>query len=109
MAKFHGQVGYGESVESESGSGVWNDEITEKEYRGDVLQVRRAPDPGTDFNQGFVTQNIISIVADAYADDRFFAIRYVEWMGTLWTVTNVEVQRPRLLLSLGEVYDGPRA
>lgn len=109
MAKFHGQVGYGESVESESGSGVWNDEITEKEYRGDVLQVRRAPDPGTDYNQGLITQNIISIVADAYADDHFFAIRYVEWMGTLWTVTNVEVQRPRLLLSLGEVYDGPRA
>ena len=109
MARFHGRVGYGESAETESGSGIWTDQITEKEYTGYVIQVRRGTDPGPDYNTTFTVQTIISIVADAYANDRFLAIRYVEWAGVLWTVTSVEVQRPRLLLSLGEVYDGPRA
>lgn len=109
MARFHGRVGYGESGESESGSGIWADVITEREYTGDVIQVRRGLDPDTDYNTTLTVQNIISIVADAYANDRFFAIRYVEWMGALWTVTDIQVQRPRLLLSLGGVYNGPRA
>lgn len=109
MARFHGRVGYGESTESESGSGIWADVITEREYVGDVIQVRRGLDSSADYNTTLTVQNIISIVADAYANDRFFAIRYVEWMGALWTVTDIQVQRPRLLLSLGEVYNGPRA
>jgi hypothetical protein len=46
-------------------------------------------------------------MADAYANEHFFAIRYVEWAGVLWTVSMVEVQSPRLLLRLGEVYNGP--
>jgi hypothetical protein len=109
MARFHGRVGYGESVETESGSGIWADVITEREYTGDVIQVRRGLDPTADYNTTLTVQNIISIVADDYANDRFFAIRYVAWMGALWTVTDIQVQRPRLLLSLGEVYNGPRA
>lgn len=109
MARFHGRVGYGESAETETRSGIWTDQITEKEYTGDVIQIRRGLDPGPDYNTNLTVQNRISIVADAYANDRFFAIRYVEWAGVLWTVTSVEVQPPRLLLSLGEVYNGPRA
>ena len=50
---------------------------------------------------------MISIVADPYANENFFAIRYVQWMGTLWKVTEVEVQSPRLLLRLGGKYNGP--
>jgi hypothetical protein len=48
-------------------------------------------------------------VADAYANENFFAILYVEWMGALWTISEVEVQSPRLLLRLGKVYNGPKA
>ena len=52
-------------------------------------------------------RNSISIVADPYANEHFFAIRYVAWAGSLWRVTDVEVQRPRLLLRLGGIYNGP--
>lgn len=51
--------------------------------------------------------NSISIVADKYANEHFFLIRYVMWEGVRWTVTNVEVRAPRLLLSIGSVYNGP--
>lgn len=60
-------------------------------------------------NFDLAVSNSISVVADAYANENFHAIRYIRWMGSLWIVTTVEVQRPRLLLELGGVYNGPTA
>jgi hypothetical protein len=104
MARFFGRVGYGESVET--AAGVWSDVIVEHSYYGDVVRNARNLKDGDNLAPDLSVQNLISIVADEYANDHFFAIRYVEWMGTLWTVTEVEVQSPRLLLRLGEVYNG---
>jgi hypothetical protein len=105
MARFYGRVGYGESVLKEAG--VWDDSILERSYYGDVIRNARNLKEGEFLNSDLSVQNSISIVADAYANDHFFAIRYVEWAGVLWTVSSVEVQSPRLLLRLGEVYNGP--
>jgi hypothetical protein len=105
MAKFFGRVGYGEPVEESPG--VWIDQIVEQMYSGDVVRNTRQLTQGEHLNMNLSVGNSISIVADAYANDHFFAIRYIEWAGTLWTVTDVEVQSPRLLLRLGEVYNGP--
>jgi len=104
MARFSGRVGYGESVETTPG--VWEDQIVERSYFGDVIRNARNLREGENLNFDLSVQNSISIVADAYANEHFFAIRYVEWAGTLWTVTSVEVQSPRLILRLGEVYNG---
>ena len=105
MARFFGRIGYGESVET--APGVWADEIIEHSYFGDVIRNARNLREGENLNPDLSVQNSISIVADAYANEHFFAIRYVEWAGTLWTISSVEVQSPRLLLRLGEVYNGP--
>lgn len=105
MARFHGRVGYGEAVETTPG--VWVDQITERSYFGDVVRNSRNLREGENLNPNISVQNSISIVADAYANDHFFAIKYVEWSGVLWTVTKVDVQSPRLILTLGEVYRGP--
>jgi hypothetical protein len=105
MTRFYGRIGYGESVEQSPG--VWVDSITERLYFGDVFRNARNLSEGEHLNPDLSVQNSISIVADAYANEHFFAIRYVEWAGTLWTVSSVEVQSPRLLLRLGEVYNGP--
>jgi len=107
MARFHGKVGYGETVETSPG--VWDDVITERSYFGDVLRNTRRLREGESVNDDLSVNNSISIVADAYANDHFFAIRYVQWMGSLWKVSDVEVQRPRLILRLGGVYNGPKA
>lgn len=107
MARFYGVVGYGTSVESPVGSGVWVDEISEISYYGDVLRNTRKLQSGEYLNNDLTVNNSISIVADEYAINHFFDIRYVRWAGVLWTVTSVEVQSPRLILSLGSVYNGP--
>jgi hypothetical protein len=107
MARFFGRVGYGETLETSPG--VWVEDIVEHSYYGDVIRNTRELHQGQNLNSDISVQNSISIVADAYANDHFFAIRYVEWAGVLWTVSSVEVQSPRLLLRLGEVYNGPTA
>lgn len=108
MAKFAGKVGYAhDSVETRPG--VWQDQIVEQFYYGDVVRSTRRLDEVQKVNMDLSVGNSIRIVADAYANEHFFAIRYIEWAGTLWTVTDVEDQSPRLLLRLGGVYNGPRA
>ena len=107
MARFRGEVGYGEAVETPPDSGVYVDTITEVPYWGDVLRDTRKLEPGQHLNDDISVVNSISIVADEYAIKHFFKIKYVRWSGVLWTVTNVEVRSPRLILHLGSVYNGP--
>lgn len=104
MAKFHGKIGYAQTTETTPG--VHEEIIVERDYYGDIVQNRRLLHAGDQVNPDLSLGNSISIVADAYAHMHFFAIRYVEWAGVRWTVSDVEVQRPRLLLRLGEVYNG---
>jgi hypothetical protein len=107
MARFFGEVGYGESIESPSDSGVWIETITEAQYYGDVIRDTVKIEPGEGLNDNISVGNSISIVADDYANKHFYMIKYVRWDGVLWTVTNVEVRSPRLIMSLGSVYNGP--
>lgn len=107
MARFFGVVGYADSVENPSDSGVWVDAITEASYYGDVIRNTRKLEAGQGLNDDLAINNSISIVADEYARAHFFKIKYVGWEGVLWTVTNVEVRSPRLILTIGEVYNGP--
>lgn len=107
VAKFYGEIGYGETVEDPPGSGVWVDVIVERKYYGDVIRNTRKLQEGEYLNNDLSVSNSISIVADAYANEHFFAIRYIRWAGALWTIYEVEAQRPRLLLRLGGVYNGP--
>ncbi len=107
MAKYSGVVGYG--ISAEVSPGVWEDTIVEKTYYGDVIRNVRDLQESQNLNPNLVVGNAISIVADAYANEHFFAIRYVSWQGALWTVNSVEVQRPRLVLRLREKYNGPTA
>lgn len=107
MARFFGVIGYGHEVEI--GPGVWDTQVTEKSYFGDILRNTRQFREGQQVTGDLTVSNSISVVADAYANEHFFAIRYVEWAGSFWDVIDVEVQAPRLLLRLGGVYNGPTA
>lgn len=105
MAKFHGKVGYAHTVQT--APGVHEEAITERVYYGDIVQNRRILREDDQVNPGLSLSNSISIVADAYANEHFFAIRYVEWAGVRWAVADVDAaQPPRLILRLGEVYNG---
>lgn len=107
VPKFLITIGYGETQETVPG--VWVDQIIEKTYYADIIKNTRQVVVGEYVNNSLTLGNVMSIVADAYAIDHFFNIRYLEWGGGLWTVREVEVQHPRLILRLGEIYNGPKA
>lgn len=109
MARWHGVVGYGTPTETPANSDIWVDVITEYPYTGNITRnARNLEDSGEKLNNDIVVGNTISIVADQYAVENFAKIKYVGWAGTVWTVKTVTVERPRLILNLGEVYNGPR-
>lgn len=107
MAKYYGSIGYGFTKEKPDDPGVFEEEIVEYNYYGDVLRNTRRWENGEHLNDDLVVNNMISIVADPYAYDHFFAMRYISWMGGRWKITHVEVQRPRLILTIGGIYNGP--
>lgn len=106
MAKFYGEIGYSSDA-TETSPGVWEEGIVEYKYYGDVIRNTRKMQEDQTVNADLTVNNSISIVADAYAREHFFAMRYIRWMGTLWIVSDVEVQSPRLVLRLGGRYNGP--
>lgn len=105
MGKFFGKVGY--SVTVETVPGVWEEIVEEREYFGDLVRnTSRRYEASNGLNDNITISNDISIVADAFAYENFTHIRYVEFMGAKWIVSNVEIQHPRLLLTMGGVYNG---
>lgn len=104
--RFYGIVGFGQSGETQSG--VWTTITAERPYYGDVVKDTRRIVAGQEVNPSVSTGNSIEIVADPFANEHFHAIKYVEWEGALWSVTEIEQKRPRLILRLGGVYNGQR-
>lgn len=105
MAKFYGKIGYADQVVVRPG--VYEDKIVERKYYGDVTRDSAKWRNNDTIHGKLTAANTISILADGYAIDHIFAMRYVEWSGSLWTIADVQVERPRLNLRLGEVYNGP--
>ncbi len=107
MAKFHGKIGYATS--QETAPGVFTDAIDEREYYGDVIRQSKQWIASSQLNDNLTINNRISIVADDFAYDNFSGMKYVIWRGVYWRVSNIEIDRPRLILSLGGVYNGNKA
>ena len=104
MAKWFGKIGY--AMTSETRPGVWTEEIVEREYYGELIRNSRRLQTASDkVNDDVNISNELSIVADPYANENFHAMRYAEFMGSKWKITDVEVQYPRLTLTLGGVYN----
>jgi hypothetical protein len=104
MAKWYGKIGYAETAEVRPG--VFKEQITEREYFGDVLQNTRRLQTSDKVNDDINVSNRISIIADPFANENFHSMRYLSFMGTKWKVATVEVSYPRLILTLGGVYNG---
>lgn len=107
MTRYYGQVAYGEDREIRPG--VYDKVITERSYKGDVEKISRRLQDTDKINGDITVQNTISIIADSFAMSHFYDIVYVTWLGNKWIVSSVEVDRPRLTLRLGGLYNGPTA
>lgn len=104
MAKYFGMIGFAYTVETTPD--VWEEKILERPYYGDMLRRSRRLQTADKLNDDIEISNELSILADPYAQQNFFQMRYAEFRGTKWKITNVDVQYPRLTLTLGGVYNG---
>lgn len=105
MARFYGVIGYAESVETKPG--VWMDKITERNYFGEVLKDSGGWSTSSDStNDNLTINNQISIIADPFAYQNARFMKYVVFMGAKWKIKNIEVKQPRLILTIGGLYNG---
>lgn len=104
MAKWFGKIGFAEGVEEEPG--IWVENLVIREYYGEVGRNNRRLQSADQVNDDLNVNNEISIVADPYANEHFYSMRYIEFMGSKWKISNVEVKFPRLILTIGGVYNG---
>ena len=104
MAKWFGTIGFADTVEIRPG--VWEEQITEAKYYGDVIKNSRILQTGDQVNDSINIANQFSIVADPFAKNHFHKMRYIEYLGVKWKISTVEDQRPRLILTIGGLWNG---
>lgn len=104
MAKFYGKIGYADTVET--APGVWEEQIVERAYFGELSRSTRRLQSADQLNDNINIADELSIVADPFAYDHFYSMRYVEYSGAKWKITSVEVRFPRLILQVGGLYNG---
>lgn len=104
MAKWYGEIGYAEMVET--APGVWKEQITVRNYYGDLTRNSRRLQSADQLNDDINIANELSIVADPYANEHFHSMRYASFAGAKWKISSVEAKYPRLILTLGGVYNG---
>lgn len=105
MGRFSGEIGFGNTVEV--APGVWDDVITEQHFFGDVVLNNQTFKLVEGINDSPDLNTSISIVGSDYANTHLRNIRYLRWGGRLWIIDSIEIKRPRLILRLGGVYNGP--
>lgn len=103
MARFYGKIGF--AVPVESVPGVWEEKIDERFYSGELNRNTRRLQTTDKVNDDLTISNEISVISDPYIDCNLHAIRYVEFMGAKWKISSVDVQYPRLILTLGGLYN----
>ena len=107
MAKFYGIIGFATTVEDPDNPGIWDEQIVEKYYSGNLIRnTRRLQTTPNTANDNITISNEISIVADPYAQEHMYAMRYVVFQGVKWRIETVDVEYPRLKLSIGGIFNG---
>ena len=104
MARFSGMVGYSIG-QVETDPGVYEDGFEEHKMFGDILERSLNRIESDQRNDNLNVGNQISVVGDEYSFSNFSNIVYVIMGGVKWKVTQVQVKMPRLLLSLGGVFN----
>lgn len=108
MARFYGEIGFADTVETSPG--IAEDVIIERKFHGDVLRsTGRMVVEGDHINPNPAFNNSISIVGSKYAFANWKKIRYIKFEGELWTISSMAIQRPRLVIEMGDIYNGPTA
>ncbi|MBR2591755.1 MAG: hypothetical protein IKD62_02180 [Oscillospiraceae bacterium] len=105
MARFYGKIGFVLGA-IETRPGIWKQNLVVRNYYGDVMKRRLSWESGdAGVNDDIKIANQFSVLADEYAEQHLYAMAWIEWKGVKWKVTSVEIERPRMILTIGNVYN----
>lgn len=105
MGKWCGKIGY--ALTSEIRPGVWDDSIIERQYFGEEVKTARRFEKSGNVNDNLNVSLELSVIADPFANQNFQSMKYITFMESKWEITNVELQYPRMILTIGGIYNGP--
>lgn len=101
--KYYGNIGF--VVTEETSPGVWSPTTVLKKYYGDMLRLMRNTTSGEHINDGLQFNSQISILCDPWFDEHLSQIKFVEFMNCRWKIASVDVNYPRINLTLGGLYN----
>lgn len=104
MARFSGLVGY--VIQQETTPGVWTPVENPRKMKGDIIRQSSTNSSSGNLNDDVTLNHRISLIGDAYAFDNYFNIKWVKIDTMKWKVVNIEIERPRIIVSLGGVWNG---
>lgn len=107
MARFYGVIGY--AIDKPISAGNMIEGIIERSYSGEIIKHHTNLVLEGKAHPDINIANSISVVSDPYAEENMDTMRYVTWKGTRWRITSVDIQRPRIILTLGGRFNGPEA
>lgn len=103
--KFSGKIGF--AISKETAPGVHEETILERDYVGDFVNSQSQQwGQSSKLNDDLVSNVRVSIVSDHFARDNYHTIKYIQWKNSNWRITSIREQYPRLILNVGEVYNG---
>lgn len=103
MARFSGLVVY--VVEEETTPGVWSPVEKSRMMKGDVIHQVSRHQTSDKINDDIILNHRISLIGDAFAFENYYNIRYVKMDSIKWKVTAIEIKRPRLIVTLGGMWN----
>lgn len=104
MAKFFGKIGFIRTVETRPD--IWEEEVSERDYIGDFVEPVRSWHTSDGANDDVELRTDISVIMDPFANENYPYARYVVIKGVKWKVKSIRPGYPRLVLSIGGVYNG---
>jgi hypothetical protein len=108
--KWHGMIGFETQVEVSNDprkATVWKPQIIPRHYYGEVQRLIKREGSGDKVNNDISFNNQFSIISDLYAQHNAYNMKWIEWMGRKWHITEITIEYPRITINIGgEYYDG---
>lgn len=110
MSKFTGLVGF--ITQEESIPGVWSPIENSKKMRGDLISSSATNGNGSRIaDSGKVNDDVslnhrVSLLGDYYTFNNYLNIKWIQIGGRKLEVSSIELQRPRVILTVGGLWNG---
>ena len=108
MTKFHGYIGYVNTVTDVTG--VTREVVTETECSGMLIRNYLQAGPSNKVVEDFNISNTISVRINPTLLERMMHLKYIAFLSPMidgrWKIKTVDMNYPNLVLTLGGVYNG---